>query len=131
MTPWGHALSSARVHGGKPEDYIELHNWFDETKQYTGDWRHRVLRHHAAGVQWAIERFGHTITNSRGDLVPTKLVAEQHVHEDCGFVPTVQDWLGKLESTYWMRRVATKIETVMPVPPELAASGNETTNGAT
>ena len=57
VTPWKHAESSVNKWGGKPEDYIEIHDWFDETKQYTGDWTHRVLRHHAAGIQWAIEKF--------------------------------------------------------------------------
>jgi len=42
MTPFKHAESSAKKFGGLPEDYIKIHDWFDETKQYTGDWTHRV-----------------------------------------------------------------------------------------
>jgi len=99
MTPWKHAESSAKKWGGIPEFYIELHNWFDETKQYTGDWTHRALRHHSAGIQWAIETFGDTIHG-----VPTKLLAEQHVTEDCGTIPTVQDWMAPLKGNphVWM-----------------------------
>ena len=82
MTPWHHAVSSARKWGGKPEDFIAIHDWFDETKSFTGDWTHRALRHHSAGVQWCIERFGHTVM-ADGKPVPVKLVAEQHVNEDC------------------------------------------------
>ena len=37
MTPWSHAESSAEQFGGIPEDYIRIHDWLDETKQYTGD----------------------------------------------------------------------------------------------
>jgi hypothetical protein len=92
MTPFVHAQSSCRKWGGVPSDYIHIHEFFDETKQYTGDWTHRALRHHAAGVQWAIERFGHCI-EIEGKSIPVKLIAEQHVTEDCGFIPTVQDWL--------------------------------------
>lgn len=92
MTPWNHAVSSAKNHGGRAEDYIELHNWFDCTKQYTGDWGHRMLRHHSAGVEWAIQHFGHVIINSDNKEIPTKIIAEQHVYEDCGFIPTVKDW---------------------------------------
>jgi hypothetical protein len=61
MTPYKHAISSAKKFGGIPMDYAEIHNWFDETKQYTGDWTHRALRHHSAGVEWAIQKFGHAI----------------------------------------------------------------------
>jgi hypothetical protein len=97
MTPVKHAESSVHKWGGSVEDYIHIHDWFDETKQYTGDWTHRALRHHAAGIQWAIEKFGHSI-EINGKLVPVKLIAEQHVVEDCGFIPTVSHWLVVLEN---------------------------------
>ena len=74
MTPWKHAESSVQKWGGSPSDYIALHDWFDETKQFTGDWTHRALRHHSAGVQWAIEKFGHTIINSLNQHIPTKFL---------------------------------------------------------
>jgi hypothetical protein len=96
MTPWHHAVSSAAKFGGNPEDYINIHEWFDETKSYTGDWTHRVLRHHAAGVQWCIEKFGQIIPLGNQRFVPVKLVAELHIEEDCGFIPTVAHWLGAL-----------------------------------
>ena len=107
MTPYKHAESSAKKFGGYPEDYIKIHDWFDETKQYTGDWTHRAMRHHAAGIQWAIEKFGHTIVNCEIKDVPVKLIAEQHVMEDCGFIPTIQDWMKPvLESPRdWMLKV--------------------------
>lgn len=110
MTPYKHAESSVAKWGGLPTDYIAIHDWFDETKAFTGDWTHRALRHHAAGVQWAIEKFGHAITTSKGRVVPVKLIAEQHVTEDCGFIPTVQDWLVDLKSnpSDWMLKVQTK-----------------------
>lgn len=96
MTPYKHAESSAKKWGGSPDSYVELHQWFDNTKQFTGNWTHRALRHHSAGVEWAVEKFGHTITNSLGHKIPTKMLAEQHVEEDCGFIPTPQDWLSPL-----------------------------------
>lgn len=110
MTPWKHAESSASKYGGFPQDYIAIHDWFDETKQYTGDFTHRALRHHAAGIQWCIERFGHMIELSNGKQVPVKLIAEQHVVEDCGYVPTVADWLGSIKESPagWMLKVAKK-----------------------
>tara|TARA_R100000808_G_scaffold23757_1_gene53176 strand:- start:1159 stop:1515 length:357 start_codon:yes stop_codon:yes gene_type:complete len=110
MTPWKHSESSAKKWGGNPTDYIALHDWFDETKAFTGDWTHRALRHHSAGIQWAVERFGHVIRNSNGKLIPTKMLAEQHVEEDCGFVPTPKDWLQAIgeNAESWMLKVKTK-----------------------
>lgn len=118
MTPWKHAESSAKKWGGVPEDYIEIHDWFDETKSLTGDWTHRALRHHSAGIQWAIEKFGHAIVNSKNTRVPVKLIAEQHVMEDCyGLIPTAQDWLEllKLGPKEWMLKIQ---KTTVAVPME-------------
>ena len=117
MTPYKHAQSTAAKWGGEPEDYVALHDWFDETKAYTGDWTHRALRHHSAGIQWAIEKFGHTITNSKGQKIPTKVIAEQHVTEDCGFIPTPKDYLMPLAKNpeKWMLTVQTKSVTKLEV----------------
>ena len=113
MTPFKHAESSAARWGGKPEDYMPLHEFFDSTKQHTGDWTHRALRHHAVGVQEAVAVFGHAIVNSQGQQIPVKALAEQHVTEDCGFIPTVQDWLAPLKQAPapWMLKVKTTSQT--------------------
>lgn len=115
-TPWHHAVSTAKKWGGDPGDYIAIHDWFDSTKSYTGDWTHRALRHHSAGIQWAIEKFGHAIRNSKHQDVPVKLIAEQHIQEDCGFIPTPQDWLKVLAGhpEKWMLKVGVK-STVTPM----------------
>lgn len=77
-----HALSSARKWGGTAEDYLPLHQWFDESKEITADFRHRALRHHAQGI-FELERvFGPTITVSTGRVVPVRLIGEQHVLEE-------------------------------------------------
>lgn len=117
MTPYHHAQSSASRWGGCPADYIAIHDWLDETKQYTGDWTHRALRHHAAGVQWAVERFGHVLVNADGREVPVKLIAERHIVEDCGFVPTGGAWLRALANSPepWMLRVATRHTDVLQI----------------
>ena len=47
--PWHHAVSSARKYGGKPEDYLEIHSWFDASKSQFADFRHRALRHMPSG----------------------------------------------------------------------------------
>src|SRR3546814_8138957 len=42
-----HALSSVRKWGGTVDDYLPLHQWFDQSKAILADPRHRALRHHA------------------------------------------------------------------------------------
>ena len=108
MHPYHHALSSAKKHGGKPDDYEFIHAWFDATKAFMGDARHRALRHHAAGIFWCEQEFGSVIRNSDGKDIPTRLIAEQHVTEDMGFIPTVEWWLSRMPLTYDMNRVPTR-----------------------
>lgn len=104
--PYYHAVSSAHRHGGVPEDYLELHNFFDATKAHLADFRHRALRHHSAGIFEAENTFGPVITNSQGKEIPTRLLGEQHVREDCGYIPTVADWLRHIPAQEWMYRAA-------------------------
>jgi hypothetical protein len=100
--PYHHAISSARKFGGKPEDYQAIHDWFDQTKSALNDMRHRAMRHHSEGIFWCEEKFGVTVTNSDGKKVPTRLIGEQHVTEDMGWVPTMKDWLMNMNPQGWM-----------------------------
>jgi hypothetical protein len=100
--PLKHAQSSARKFGGKPEDYLPIHNWFDESKAFLADFRHRALRHHAEGIFLAEKLFGAAIVNSDGKQVPVRYVGEQHVKEDLGRIPTAQDWLSEIKPRRWM-----------------------------
>jgi hypothetical protein len=102
--PYHHALSSARQWGGKPGDYQAVHDWFDESKAHLADFRHRALRHHAEGIFWAEQVFGATLTNSDGRAVPVRWLGEQHVREDLGWIPTLQDWFRNLRARPWMAR---------------------------
>lgn len=102
MNPYHHALSSVSRFGGVVDDYLPLHQWLDESKAYFPDLRHRALRHHAEGI-FLLERiFGVTLTNSEGRAVPVRFIGEQHVKEDLGRIPTVQDWLECLAPQAWM-----------------------------
>ena len=103
MHPYHHAVSSVRKFGGQPEDYQQIHDWFDGSKMMFADYRHRALRHHAEGIFMAETIFGPTIKNSEGKQVPTRYVGEQHVREDLGFIPSVQDWFTKIKGEPWMR----------------------------
>ncbi|NEQ23472.1 MAG: hypothetical protein F6K28_30830 [Microcoleus sp. SIO2G3] len=102
--PYYHAVHSAELFGGVPEDYLEIHNWFDESKELLPDLRHRALRHHAEGIFLCERLFGVAIENSAGHKIPVRTIAEQHVQDDLGWIPTVQDWFSNLKVQPWMTR---------------------------
>jgi hypothetical protein len=102
--PYFHALSSVHRFGGRPDDYQAIHDWFDESKKMVCDWRHRALRHHAEGIFLAEAVFGTTIINSDGKHIPVRLIGEQHVREDLGWIPTVHHWFRNLRHEPWMTR---------------------------
>jgi len=99
-----HALSSVKTWGGTVEDFARIHDWFDGSKQIIADFRHRALRHHAEGIFMAETLFGRTITLSSGRVVPTRLIGEQHVREDLGFIPSFADWVRAIRPEPWMGR---------------------------
>jgi hypothetical protein len=102
--PYHHALSSVKKWGGKVEDYHAIHQWFDESKMMMADARHRALRHHSEGIFMAERFFGPTIKLSTGKVIPTRWVGEQHVREDCGFIPSMQDWFKHIKTQPWMMK---------------------------
>jgi hypothetical protein len=115
--PYHHALSSKRKWGGEIEDYIAIHTWFDESKEHHGDFRHRALRHHAQGIFEAERVFGHAITSTNGRPIPVRWIAEQHVVEDLGRIPSLSEWLSCIRPEPWMnrpRRLASELQDESP-----------------
>lgn len=102
MNSWNHAVSAARKWGGSPDDYIEIEEFIDSSKKILGDVRHRAVYHHTEGV-WLCQRiFGRTLTvekrNGHGTVeVPVRLVAERHILEDLGWLPSPADYLSRIE----------------------------------
>lgn len=88
-----HAKSSVYKWGGQMEDYFPIHDLIDSSKASMPDVRHRALLHNSFGIFLVEKVFGHYITNSDGRDVPVREIAERHVIEDLGFIPTPQDWL--------------------------------------
>jgi hypothetical protein len=97
-----HSVSSVRTFGGIVEDYLPIHEWIDGSKITYSDYRHRALRHHTFGIFECEERFGVTVTNSDGVEVPVRTIAEKHIMEDLGRIPSVQDWLQHIPGEFWM-----------------------------
>ena len=106
--PQQHAKSSAKKFGGKWEDYIHIHEWFDESKSWYGHSLHRIFRHHSEGIFECEKRFGPSFENSDGKIVYTRYVGEQHVKEDCfNYIPSAKEWIKALEDKekpIWMIR---------------------------
>ena len=102
MKPFIHARSSAAKFGGKPEDYLPIHDFMDSSKSALADVRHRAVFHSAFGIFIVEKVFGVTITNSAGRAVSTRDVAEQHVMEDLGTIPTLESWLRNMRIEPWM-----------------------------
>ena len=101
-TPLHHAQSSVNRWGGTVDDYLFIHNWFDETKAFHPDFRHRAIRHHSQGVQECIKKYGDYIELNNNKKVPIKLIAEQHLIEDCGYIPSMSDWLMHIKPQMFM-----------------------------
>lgn len=103
--PWTHSLSSAKRFGGKPEDYLAIHEDIDHLKRYVPDNRGRALTHNSWYIYEILPRlFGTVITNSDGKEISVSLIGEYHVLEDYGmrFIPSPQDWLCEIELKDWM-----------------------------
>jgi hypothetical protein len=123
--PYHHAASSAKKYGGDPDEYLRLHEWLDGSKAHMADFRHRALRHHSEGIFLLEQIFGTTITLSTGRVLPVRFVGEQHVLEDLGWIPTVADWLGRIQPESWMLRT-NRVEQVYshPAPPDHGRTAN-------
>lgn len=118
MKPFLHARGSVARWGGKPEDYIAIHDLIDHSKIAMPDMRHRAVLHNAFGC-FIVERvFGHTITNSDGRQVSTRDVAEEHIKEDLGFIPSLEDFLADLPMQVWHGGIHRLAKQERPPTPE-------------
>jgi hypothetical protein len=132
MNSWYHAKSSAKKWGGHPSQYIEIHEFIDSSKKIIGDVRHRSIYHHTEGVWLCQRIFGRTIqvggryavpqelnyltmdpepatapsfeVVDYGILreVPVRLIAELHIEQDLGWIPSPSDYIKNMELKQWM-----------------------------
>lgn len=105
MKPFIHARNSVKKFGGKPEDYIKIHEWIDQTKKCHPDMRHRAILHNSFGIYLCADFFGDecgNIKNSDGKFVSVRDIAEKHVIEDMGRIPTISDYLNEMPFYNWL-----------------------------
>lgn len=92
MKPLQHAQISQKKHGGKWQDYIEIHNFLDSSKAACAHFKHRFFLHHAEGIELGIKIFGQNLVNSEGKSIATRQLLTEHLIEDVGRTVTVEDW---------------------------------------
>lgn len=102
MKPHLHAAISVKKHGGQMLDYLPLHEFIDHSKSAVADVRHRAMLHSAWGIYVVSRVFGDLMTNSDGKTVSVRDIAEEHVLQDLGFIPTMDDWLKDMPIQGWM-----------------------------
>jgi hypothetical protein len=105
LNSYNHAKSAASHWGGTTDDYLPIEEFIDFSKQSFGDVRHRAMYHHTAGV-WLCQRvFGTTITVKKtyNEIqIPVREIAERHIFEDLGCIPSPGDWLNQMNIQGWM-----------------------------
>ncbi len=129
---WIHAAASARHFGGKPEDYHPIHLFIDQYKSQQGDVRHRAFLHHSNGPFMVEQQFGPSIMveaiDKRTGLpeireILTRDIAENHIVEDLGWIPSPADWMACMDCKVWMGGKKNKfigreelLDAVVPIP---------------
>lgn len=96
MKPHLHAKTSVKKWGGRVEDYLDIHEFIDSSKAHVADMRHRILLHSSFGIYIAQQVFGPIRYNSEGRLYAVRDIAEDHVLEDLGTIPSVERWLANV-----------------------------------
>jgi hypothetical protein len=119
MKPRLHAISSAKRFGGIPDDYQDIHDYMDSTKAMLPDVRHRAIFHNSFGCYLVEDKFGKFRNNFEGKEYSTRDVAEQHILEDLGFIPTLEEWFKKIPIEAWMGGKGKKLAEVLPIKPTI------------
>ena len=102
MKPLLHANISVKTHGGNVDDYLPIHNFIDSSKVAMPDMRHRAILHSAFGCFLVEQMFGTYMVNSAGKKISTRDIAEEHILQDLGFIPTMEHYLKNMQMQPWM-----------------------------
>jgi hypothetical protein len=97
--PIFHAINSSKKFGGKPADYQAIHCKLDESKSAYPQMSHRIVLHSTFGRDFCVKLFGESLLNSDGQWISVAEVVNQHVLEDLGFLPSMEEWFKELPST--------------------------------
>ena len=90
MKAFLHGKIHAKKYGGTPDDYADIDDFIDSSKQAVADVRHRAILHSAFGCYIVEQMFGRTRRNSDGKEYSPRDVAEDHILQDLGFIPSME-----------------------------------------
>jgi hypothetical protein len=91
-----------KKYGGAIEDYADIDDFIDSSKAAVPDVRHRAILHSAFGCFIVEQVFGRTRVNSDGKEYSPRDVAEDHILQDLGFIPTMEQYLNNMTIQPWM-----------------------------
>lgn len=119
MKPLQHAKISAHKHGGVWQDYIDVHEFFDNTKAHVADMRHRAILHNAWGIYMAQLVFGQVRVNSAGREYSVRDIGEDHVLEDLGTIPTLNQVIECIDTKHlkWLGGLPVRKRTLITMIP--------------
>lgn len=102
MKSFLHSRIHAKKYGGTPDDYADIDDFIDSSKQAVADVRHRAILHSAFGCYIVEQVFGRTRVNSDGKEYSPRDIAEDHIQQDLGFIPTMEQYLNNMTIQPWM-----------------------------
>lgn len=102
MKSYLHSKIHVKKYGGIPDDYADIDDFIDSTKLAVADVRHRAILHSAFGCFMVERVFGRVRTNSEGREYSPRDVAEDHIMQDLGFIPTMEQYLSNMTIQPWM-----------------------------
>jgi hypothetical protein len=101
--PEQHCMTSVANFGGKPDDYLTVHEFLDEVvaryPNLPGAW---VITHSTFGLALVEAVVGPYITRADGKIVPTRTIAEKHILSEYRHINTVHAFLSHMPVVPWM-----------------------------
>lgn len=118
MKPYLHGRIHAKKYGGSPSDYADIDDFIDSSKIAFPDVRHRAILHSSFGCYLVEQMFGRERVNSAGMSYSPRDVAEDHIIQDLGFIPTPETYLSHMALKPWMsgtKKLADKKTKFVPI----------------
>ena len=100
MKSYLHAKVHVKKYGGVPDDYVDIDDFIDSSKQAVADVRHRAILHSAFGCFIVEQVFGRTRINSAGREYSPRDIAEDHIQQDVLIIPTAEHYLKTMDLNF-------------------------------
>src|SRR5579885_1584730 len=100
---WQHCLHSCERFGGRPDDYLPLHQFLNSARTVLPDKASRCVLHNAWGIDLVVRCLGTTFRRSSDHIqTSTRQVAEMHILRDLGAIPTMLEAVRTVPLAKWM-----------------------------